>query len=315
MKLFNLAVSTSIAAVLLSFSLMSCVNQVQDDSEIIGNENEKVKVHVSFSGFNLSYEEDNVATRASDKTASDAGVDRIALSVFDSSNQLVYSSKKKSSDDTEDFDQISCELMPGNYTFVAVAHKASADSDEAASITSATEATITTSKVLKTFAVTQAVTVQGGETNAVTIVFGQRITSTFQLVTSDNTPDEVTSCELLVNPELTTTTTAFTFSPSTGLAADDYQNRTEINRIDIKDNTFKNVALIVHCFLKGQSQTISVTANMKNASGGIVKSKMFTDVPMAPHRITRATGQFFHGSANGSFTFDDTDDTRYDFSF
>lgn len=313
-KLFQVVVRCFAAAV-VAFSLFSCVNQIQDDSEPIGNGNEKVTVHVSFSGFNLTYEEEDATTRASDKTAADAGVDRIALSVFDSGNKLVYSSKKSASVDTEDFDQISCELIPGDYTFVAVAHKANADSEEAASITSLTEATITTSKVLKTFAVTQAATLQEGQTNTVNIAFGKRITSTFQLATTDDTPDAVTSCELIVNPNLTTTATSFTFSPSTGLAAAVYQNKTEIKRSDMPNNTFKGVALIVHCYLKESSQNISVTANMKNASGGIVKSMTFNDVPMAPHRITRANGQFFHSSANGSFTFDTTDDQRYDFSF
>lgn len=311
MKNFIQSAPTSIATALALFAFVSCINSIQDDSEVV--DNEKVTVNISFSDFNLSFEEDEVTTRASDKTAAEVEVNRIALSVFDGSNQLVYSSKKKSSVDTEDFDSFSCELVPGDYTFVAVAHKANADTDEAATITSPAAATITTGKVSKTFATTKAVTIAGGQTNNVTIDFGKRITSTFQIATTDDTPTNVASCEIIINPSLSTTT-AYTINPSTGLATDIYQQMVVISKSST-ENTFKDKALSIYCFLKENPQNISATVNMKDASGNIVKTRTFDNVPMAPHRITRASGQFFQPSASGSFTFDKTDDTMHEFYF
>lgn len=310
MKKIIQSAPTSIATALALFAFVSCINSIQDDSEVV--DNEKVTVNISFSDFNLSFEEDEVTTRAS--TASDAKVDRISLSVFDGSDQLVYSSKKKSSVDTEDFDSFSCELVPGDYTFVAVAHKANADTDEAATITSPAAATITTGKVSKTFATTKAVTIAGGQTNNVTIDFGKRITSTFQIATTDDTPTNVASCEIIINPSLSTTT-AYTINPSTGLATETYQQKVQVLKSEISGGTFKNVNLGIHCFLKDNPQNISVVINMKDASGNIVKTRTFDNVPMAPHRITRAKGNFFPLSASGSFTFDDSDDDTHLISF
>ena len=311
MKKFITLEPASIATALALFAFVSCINSIQDDSEVV--DNEKVTVNISLSGFNLSFEEDEVTTRASDQNAAQAEVTRIARSVFDGSEQLVYSSKKKSSVNTEDFDSFSCELLPGSYTFVAVAHKANADSDEAATITSPTVATITTDKVYKTFAKTQAVTIVEGQTNNVTIDFGKRITSTFQIATTDDTPTNVASCEIIINPSLSTTT-AYTINPSTGLATDIYQQKVTILKSNT-GNTFKDKALSIYCFLKENPQNIAVTVNMKDASGNVVQTRTFNDVPMAPHRVTRARGIFFPSSASGSFTFDNSDDDTHLISF
>ena len=296
MKKLNFKTVALLATLLVSFSFFSCVNQIQDDSGT--DADEKVTVNISFSGFNFSYDEDDVTTRA-DQTAADAQVNRIALAVLDKDGKIVFSSKKNATVDTEDFDKISCELLLGDYTFVAVAHKASADTEEAADITSSTVATITSSKVLKTFAAVQPVTIVRGD-NTVNLAFGKRITSTFQLYTTDETPAEVASCEITLKPAgSTTTTAAYKFDPSPGFTSD----------------SFQNMALNVHCFLKENPQTITVAVVMKDASGNEVKSYTFNDVSMAPHRTTRATGKFFHASADGSFTFDYSDDTTVDVPF
>lgn len=312
MKILNSKTVALLATLLVSFSFFSCVNQIQDDSGI--DADEKVTVNISFSGFNFSYDEDDVTTRA-DQTAAEAAVNRIALAVLDKDGKIVFSSKKNATVDTEDFDKISCELLLGDYTFVAVAHKASADTEEAADITSSTVATITSSKVLKTFAAVQPVTIVRGD-NTVNLAFGKRITSTFQLYTTDETPAEVASCEITLKPAgSTTTTAAYKFDPSTGFTSETYQNKVEFLRSNSETGTFQNMALNVHCFLKENPQTITVAVVMKDASGNEVKSYTFNDVSMAPHRTTRATGKFFHASAGGSFTFDNSDDTTVDVPF
>ena len=116
-------------------------------------------------------------------------------------------------------------------------------------------------------------------------------------------PANVASCEVIINPS-SSATAAYLFNPTTGLADNTYQYRTEFFISDMNLNTFKNAMLGVNCLLSEASQHISVTVNMKDASGNIVRTRTFSDVPMEPNRITRATGSFFHSAANSSFTLD-----------
>ena len=176
MKKLNFKTVALLATLLVSFSFFSCVNQIQDDSGT--DADEKVTVNISFSGFNFSYDEDDVTTRA-DQTAADVQVNRIALAVLDKT----------------------------------------------------------------------------------------------------------------------------------------YQNKVEFLRSNSETGTFQNMALNVHCFLKENPQSITVTVVMKDASGNEVESYTFNNASMAPHRTTRATGKFFHASAGGSFTFDNSDDTTVDVPF
>lgn len=89
-------------------------------------------------------------------------------------------------------------------------------------------------------------------------------------------------------------------------AGNTYQYRTEFFISDMNLGTFQNNLLGVNCLLSEASQHISVTVNMKDASGNIVRTRTFSDVPMEPNRITRATGSFFHSTANSSFILDTT---------
>lgn len=310
MKNFCYSKSTLFAAIFALSLFTSCINQISDDSE----SDEPVMVHVSFSGFNLSYDEDDVSTR-SVASASSADVSRIALSVFDSNNDLVYNATRNSSINTEDFDQISCPLVPGNYTFVAVAHKATADGDEAAVITSSTEATINTAKLSRTFAVVNnSVTVDAEETNNVTLAFGKRISSQFQLVMTDDTPAEVAVCEIILNPSASTTT-AYKLNPTTGKALSTHQYKLVVNLSELGYNNLKNTSIGVHCLVTEEEQNMDVRINMKNSSDAIVKTLTLHDVPMAPHRVTQAKGNFFHTSVGTSFTFDTENDPLHTINF
>ena len=236
-------------------------------------------------------------------------MNRFSLAVFDSDNALAFSTTKSASVDEDFSEPISCSLLPDDYHFVAVIHQANDDS-EAADIASTSQATITTSKLFSVFAVNQPVTIIADQTNTVSIDLGSCITSKFQLKTTDDTPANVASCEVILNPS-SSATTAYLFNPTTGLAENTYQYRTEFVLSDMGISTFQNVPLGVNCLLSEASQHISVTVNMKDASGNIVRTRTFSDVPMEPNRITRDTGSFFHSAANSSFTLDPT----YEFEF
>ena len=236
-------------------------------------------------------------------------MNRFSLAVFDSDNTLAFSTTKNASVYEDFSDPISCSLLPGDYHFVAVIHQAN-DDGEAAAIASTSQATITTSKLLSVFAVNQPVTIMANQTNTVSIDLGSCITSKFQLKTTDSTPANVVSCEVILNPS-STATAAYLFNPTTGLADNTYQYRTEFVLSEMNLNSFQDIILGVNCLLSEASQHISVTVNMKDASGNIVRTRTFSDVPMEPNRTTRVTGFFFHSAANSSFTLDPT----YEFEF
>ena len=254
------------------------------------------------------------ATCKSRVSPSEVGMNRISLAVFDSDNTLAFSTTKSASVDEDFSEPISCSLLPGDYHFVVVIHKMNDANEVAATIASTAQATIITSKLLSVFAVNQPVTIIANQTNTVNIDLGSCITSKFQLKITDDTPANVVSCEVILNPS-SSATAAYLFNSTTGFAGNTYQYRTEFFISDMNLGTFQNNLLGVNCLLSEASQHISVMVNMKDASGNIVRTRTFSDVPMKPNRITRATGPFFHSATNSSFTLDTTLDTTYEFEF
>ena len=286
--------------------LVSCEKVTIEDKKE-GN----VIVNITSSDINYYFDEDISSTRASDKTIYEAGINRISLSVFDSNGELVFETSKNGSVDVDDFSQISCSLSPGDYSFVVVAHKANVNEEDAADISATDKATISTSKMLKTFAVNQSVTIIADQANYVTIDLGKRISSQFTLLLLDNQPEEVASCQIIMNPA-GISTTDFDFNPSTGFALNTYLFKNEFQKDIMIDKTFKGNQLLLHCLVTENPQYVDIQINMKDANGSVVKSRTLTNVPMAPHRVTRAMGNFFDSSTRSSFLFDLEDDPVYD---
>lgn len=287
---------------LCSTFFLSC----QQDNLTIKPSDQKVRVDVTLSDFVISEEDD--ATRASDKNVTEASINRVAFSVFDKNNKVVYCEKSVETDSA--FGTFSFLVIPGDYTFVTVAHKASGKDDAAADIQSLSAATITTSKLLNTYSCHKEVCVEPHRTQSFSVECGKRRTSTFKLLCTDETPANVASCEIILNPSASYST-SYTFDPSTGLISEQQQYKNTFNVADIKAKTFKGVSLSVQCLLTAETQSIDITVNMKDAEGETVKSRTFNNVEMKPHRDTKATGPFFHSTVNGSFLFDTTDDDAH----
>ena len=292
---------------LCSTFFLSC----RQDNLTIKPSDQKVRVDVTLADFVISTEDD--ATRASDKNATEAKINRIAFSVFDKNKKVVYSEQGVDPNDPK-FGTFSFLVIPGDYTFVTVAHKASGDNDGAAEIRSLSEATITTKKLSTTYSCTQQVNVVPHLTQSFCVECGKRRTSTFQLLCTDDPPANVASCEIILNPSASYST-SYTFDPSTGLISEQQQYKNTFSVADIKTQTFKGVCLAVQCLLTSETQSIYITVNMKDADGETVKSRTFKNVEMKPHRVTQATGPFFHSTVNGSFLFDTTDDTSHVVNF
>ena len=313
----------SFSALVVTF-LFALISVSCEKANEVQNNNQAVEVTITFPDFIFTFEDQTFNAPASPKapsitgmspvSPSEAGMNRISLAIFDSNNALAFSTTKNASLDEDFSEPISCSLLPGDYHFVAVIHKTNDAGEAAAAIASTTQATITTSKLLNVFSVNQPVTIIANQPNTVNIDLVPCITSKFQIKTTDATPANVASCEVILNPS-SSATSAYIFNPTTGLAESTYRYRTEFVLSDMGISTFQNIPLGVNCLLSEASQHISITVNMKDASGNIIKSRTFSDVSMEPNRITRAIGYFFHSAVNSSFTLDTTLDPTYEFEF
>ena len=92
MKKFINTLMVLLSIFITTNSLLSC-----EKVNVEEKNKDKVVVNITFSDFNYYFDEDDSPTRASDKTPTEAGVNRIALSVFNSEGELVFETTKNES--------------------------------------------------------------------------------------------------------------------------------------------------------------------------------------------------------------------------
>ena len=273
------------------------------------DENGLVPVQVTFSGLDVSVVPDGSRGLTTRATVSGAKVDRIALKIFDTSGKEIYSVVKDNPNE-EGFDKVKCLLHVGDYKFVAVAHKAKTAVSKAAVITSPTVATLGETNVPSSvYLKVMDVTVSGNTTQDVTIAFGKRITSSFELNVTDDYPDEIENVEIILNPSKDQAANPYAFNPSTGCAASALTYNASFNRKSFSVTSFTGKTLSISLFLTAEEQKIDVTINMKNSDGITLYTRTLNDVTFRQHTSTIAKGTFFSSQVSGSFTFDTTDDT------
>lgn len=273
------------------------------------DENGLVPVQVTFSGLDVSVVPDGSRGLTTRATVSGAKVDRIALKIFDTSGKEIYSVVKDNPNE-EGFDKVKCLLHVGDYKFVAVAHKAKTAVSKAAVITSPTVATLGETNVPSSvYSKVMDVTVSGNTTQDVTIAFGKRITSSFELNVTDDYPDEIENVEMILNPSKDQAANPYAFNPSTGCAASALTYNASFNRKSFSVTSFTGKTLSISLFLTAEEQKIDVTINMKNSDGITLYTRTLNDVTFRQHTSTIAKGTFFSSQVSGSFTFDTTDDT------
>ena len=273
------------------------------------DENVLVPVQVTFSGLDVSVVPDGSRGLTTRATVSEAKVDRIAFTVFNAKGEKVYSVVNENPK-SDDFGKVKCLLHIGTYKFVAVAHKAKTAESKASVITSPTEATLGEANVPSClYSKVTDVTVSGNTTQDVTIAFGKRITSSFELNVTDDYPDEIENVEIILNPSKDQAANPYAFNPSTGCAASALTYNASFNRKSFSVTSFTGKTLSISLFLTAEEQKIDVTINMKNSDGITLYTRTLNDVTFRQHTSTIAKGTFFSSQVSGSFTFDTTDDT------
>lgn len=298
-----------ITKALLLLSLVALFSCSSDEDATTTTELEPTTVNVTFTGLDISITPDQKANSPLRVSATQSGVTRIAFKVFDATGKVVYSEAKNVGSDN-DFEHVVCPLHVGKYTFVAVAHKAKPLDSPVATVTSADEALLTESYVPKlVFAKTLDVTVAGNTTQNVTMEFGKRITTNFNLKVTDAYPDEVTKVRLTANSSKPKATSPFAFSPATGFAPSDLSYTNTIIRAEnLSSFTGKDIGL--NFFLTSDEQKMDIVIDMLNDANEVLYTRTLSDLTFHRHSTTRATGTFFTASVTTTFDFDTEDDTN-----
>lgn len=298
-----------ITKALLLLSLVALFSCSSDEDATTATELEPTTVNVTFTGLDISITPDQKANSPLRASAMQSGVTRIAFKVFDATGKEVYSEDKKYGSDN-DFDHVVCPLHVGKYTFVAVAHKSKPLDSPVATVTSADESLLTESYVPKlVFAKTMDVTVAGNTTQNVTMEFGKRITTSFNLKVTDAYPDEVTKVRLTANSSKPKATSPFAFSPATGFAPSDLSYTNTIIRAEnLSSFTGKDIGL--NFFLTSDEQKMDIVIDMLNDANELLYTRTLSNLTFHRHSTTRATGTFFTASTTTTFDFDTKDDTN-----
>lgn len=303
-KLGALIVNVSvIVIVIVGIGLTSCSNDA--DCLLETSSNQLHEVTVSLSTLDFSLQSYGVTTRA---TATEAEITHIALKVFDSTGKAVADTCQIATNVGEGFNKLGVQLPTGTYTFVAVAHSATADNVPCATITSATEATLPEGIVPTVYAHVQEVTVTNTNNQSVTINMGKRINATLHLTSSDIIPDGVSKIAFDVNPTGTFVgnDTPAKFNPTTGLliAQPRYRRALDVTSGETIDVSF-NILIPADPY----SSKVVIEA-LDNANKAIATyTRSFDAVTFQCAYITNANGTFFRYVNNSSLTFDTTTQT------
>lgn len=302
----ELAKSFVFVFVFVFVSITSCTNGLPEEAEIV----QLHDVSVSLTGINFTIEP---LTRASDATAANAGISRIALKVYDEKGGLVASVSQIASEVGEDFNNLSVKIPAGTYTFVAVAHSATDDNVACATITSATEATLPEGIVPTLYSKVLSKEITNANNQNVTLDMGKRINATFHLASTDKVPEGVTKMAVDVNPGGTYVGDASParFNPTTGfvIGNPNYRRAISVTVGQFIDGEF-------NILLPADTYQYPMKVSAMNASNKTIAdyTRTFDNVPFQRAYVTNASGTFFRYVSNSILTFDiSTDNQNYDY--
>lgn len=303
-KIGEVIVNVSVIVIVIfivGINLTSCSNNdteclLEDSSDHLHD------VTVSLSTLDFSLQSYGVTTRA---TAAEAEITHIALKVFDSTGNVVADTCQIATNVGESFNKLGVQLPTGTYTFVAVAHSATADNVPCATITSATEATLPEGIVPTVYAHVQQVTVTNTNNQSVTINMGTRINATLHVTSTDIVPDGVSKIAFDINPtgNFVGNETPAKFNPTTGLTIAQPRYR---RALDVTSGETIDVSFNILIPADPYSSKVVIEA-LDDANKAIADyTRSFDAVPFQCAYITNANGTFFRYVSNSSLTFDTT---------
>ncbi len=297
------SISLLLTTAVLAMLSISCSSDSEETLPC--DKKQMAEVNVTLSALDISIVPD-VAFRASDKTASEAGINRIAFAIFNADNSLVYSTTQTSSE--LGFGTISTKLPLGNYTFVAVAQTLVSNDASTTNIISPTEVSLCDQGVGTVYSATQSISIADYNPQNVNIDMGRRKNASFRVNVTDPTPDNVESIQIIISPSQDRPD-SYTINPSSGLALDNWRYERTYSKSELGLTTFTDKRFNCGIFLNenGQQQ-IDVVVNMLDSEGNILYPTYGNGISIERAQMLDATGPFFSLSTQSLLNFDTSTD-------
>lgn len=271
-----------------------CVACSNESELTVSSEKVETPVTVSVSNFSMSVDEFQNAgtrTRAAQDLADYANVRALTLAFYKSDGTESYKSTQLRADAStyETFGEFSTSLSMGSYTMVVIGYAGTSPF----TLTSATLATCTDTRLQDTFVATQAVNITGNSAVNLTAEL-DRVVSRLGIVSTDHRTSDAAKVRM------TFTGGGRIFNPSTGLASTNTGFDNTLTFVEAVGATTSSASFL---FLASDEQTMDVTIETLDADDNVLFSETVNNVPFKRNRTTVLTGKLFTaGVSAGSFT-------------
>ena len=257
-----------------------------NDNDIVVNNEAMAPVTVQVEGFAVS-QEDMPATRAT-AVGSYTNVKALTLAFYKSDGTESYKTTQLRDDASTytTFGEFSCTLPMGSYTMVVIGYCGTSPF----TLTSATVATCTDTRLQDNFVATQAVNINSNNAVNLTATL-DRVVSRLGVVSTDNRAADAAKIRMTFSGG------GRDFNPTTGLAT---TNTGFANTLTFVEAVGATTSSASYLFLGSDEQTMSVTIETLDASDNVLFTKTVNDVPFKRNRTTILTGNVFTAGSNVS---------------
>lgn len=260
-----IAMKKLISFVLLALAFSSC-------DKLEADLHEAQFVDISVNTFTMEQEPLQSKSRIS---ASESEATQIAIAIFDSADEKVYSATQSASDTNITFGSFTgIRLYKGNYKIVIVAHKA-AENGTAATITSPTVATINQTQINEIYTNVKSISVDpdnGSEQN-VQISLPLCVTKLIFRI-KDKIPNNVASAAITINEGQLPAAT-ITLNPTTGLLS---SNSSFTRVVDLTPYVGTGPYISVWACLNQYPKTCNIKIAFKDAINNVIYSHTYNNL-------------------------------------
>lgn len=257
-----------------------------NDNDVVVNNEALAPVTVQVEGFAVS-QEDMPVTRAT-AVGSYTNVKALTLAFYKSDGTELYKHTQLREDASTytTFGEFSCTLQMGSYTMVVIGYCGISPF----TLTSATVATCTDTRLQDNFVVTQAVNINSSNAVNLTATL-DRVVSRLGVVSTDSRAADAAKIRMSFSGG------GRDFNPTTGLAT---TNTGFANTLTFVEAVGATVMSASYLFLASDEQTMNVTIETLDASDNVLFTKTVNDVPFKRNRTTILTGNVFTAGSNVS---------------
>ncbi len=288
-----------VLGLVLSAVVLFCTGCTNGDGEV-ETASQVTNQEVNFSFFQVEMTQMG-AQNAKVRGDGDAGAQSLSATAFTQLDVVLYSVKDKDvsysfhqnkTDNADEFGSVTMKVPVGEYTMVAVA-----DKNGNVRFNSLQEVEFV-NKVTDMAYICQKITVKQGSNNFSCSL--QRAVAKLRFTNTGDRGGDVNSLTFHLSGNVSNK-----FNPTTGLAVG--TNEWSVTLSDLK------TSFSVYAFLPSQEEqkTISVSLDVNDADGNVLKTLSFSDVSMKVNYCTNYKGDIFGMTSAASFTFGSGDFVDY----